>query len=186
MRKYRIVGRVRTEAALGVAILCAIAALAPMSSAEPSLASAQSQRSQLTVGGPRARSGVHPLRGGFSPDPFQVASRAGGPIHVADLRLGAGCRGYVDAQPDVIVRFSGSAPLLRFFARSGADVTLVVADPSGRFLCNDDVTPGRHTNPMVDVYAPRPGQYDVWIGARTAGESADATLFVTSSREQRP
>ncbi|AKF10172.1 hypothetical protein DB32_007321 [Sandaracinus amylolyticus] len=129
---------------------------------------------------------MHPLRAQFTPDPFSVAAHPGGPIHVADLRLGAGCRGYVAAEPDAIVRFSGSAPLLRFFVRATTDVTLVIADPGGRFLCNDDAVPGRTTNAVVDVFAPRPGQYDVWIGAHAAGTTIDATLFVTSSRDQRP
>jgi hypothetical protein len=141
---------------------------------------------RVIAGGGRARSGVHPLRAGFTPDPFQLRTRAGGPIHAAALQLGPGCRGYVSAEPDVIVRFSGASTFLRLFVRATSDVTLVVNDPNGRFLCNDDVLPGRDTNPMVDVYQPRPGQYDVWIGAHGPGEEVDATLFVTELRTQRP
>lgn len=179
VRRYRNVRRNLFGLA---ALVCALGSVLP--GASPAVHAQAQQR--LTTGGSSARSGVHPLAGGFQPDPFQVATRAGGPIHVAPLRIGAGCRGYVNGQPDVIVRFSGQAPLLRFFARAATDVTLVVADPSGRYLCNDDVVPGRNTNPMVDVYAPRPGQYDVWIGTPGAGQSAEATLFVTSARDQRP
>lgn len=175
--------RIRSGLMASAALACALAAVL---GAGPARSASAQDAPQLTRGGSRARSGVHPLSGGFRPDPFQTAARAGGSIHVPDLRLGAGCRGYVGAQPDVIVRFSGSAPLLRFFVRATSDVTLVVGDPGGRYLCNDDVVPGRTTNPMVDVYAPRPGQYDVWIGTPAAGQSADATLFVTSSRDQRP
>ena len=80
----------------------------------------------------------------------------------------------------------GAQPFLRFFARSSADVTLIVGTPAGRYLCNDDVLPGRNTHPMVDVYAPRPGQYDVWIGTQEADHETDATLFVTTLRDQRP
>ncbi|UJR86405.1 Hypothetical protein I5071_85000 [Sandaracinus amylolyticus] len=169
------------SAALTCALVVATCVQGPTSDAH-----AQAPTTRLTVGGGRARSGVHPLRAAFTPDPFSTATRPGGAIHVADLRLGAGCRGYVAAEPDAIVRFSGSAPLLRFFVRAATDVTLVIADPSGRFLCNDDAIPGRTTNAMVDVFAPRPGQYDVWIGAHAPSTQVDATLFVTGSRDQRP
>lgn len=172
MRKYSLVGRRLTGVALTLAVLCGTAA-----------AYAQAR---LTVGGPGAQSGVHPLRASFTPDPFEVAARAGGALHVNSMRLGAGCRGYTDAQPDVIIRFSGAADFLRFFARSDADVTLLISDPNGRFLCNDDVLPGRNTNPMVDLYQPRAGQYDVWLGTSEAGQSAPATLYVTALRAQRP
>lgn len=161
--------------ALALAVLCGAAA-----------GYAQTPPPRLATGGTSARSGVHPLRAGFAPDPFELAVRPGGSLHVAPMRLGAGCRGYVAAQPDVIVRFSGALPLLRFFARSATDLTLVVGDPSGRFLCNDDAIPGRNTSPMVDVHSPRPGQYDVWIGTHAAGEEVAATLYVTGQRTQRP
>jgi hypothetical protein len=146
-------------------------------------ASAAAQRSPLIAGGSDAGAGVHALRAGFSPDPFSISvPQPGGPVRVTDLRLGAGCRGFVSARPDAIVRFSGAAPFLRFNARASADLTLVVRDPSGRFLCNDDAMPGSDTNPVVDLYQPRAGQYDVWIGAPSATEHPSATLLVT----QRP
>lgn len=140
----------------------------------------------LVLAGARATSGVHSVRAGAMPDPFSVPVRPAGTLRAQDMRLGPGCRGFVAAQPDVIVRFSGAAAFLRFFARSSDDVTLLVHDPSGRLRCNDDMVPGRNTNPMVDVYQPRPGQYDVWVGTRDAEARPSVTLFVTQNRDQQP
>lgn len=139
---------------------------------------------RLVVGGSSARAGVHSLAATFAPDPFQLAMRVRGALHVADMRIGAGCRGYVSEQPDAILRLSGAAPFLRLFVRSDGDATLVVREPGGRFLCNDDASPGRNRNPMVDVYTPRPGQYDVWIGTHAADQELAATLFVTRGRTE--
>lgn len=183
MRKYHPVSRRLPGLGSGLAVLCAAAAALSAS------AFAQSAPSQLTVGGSAARSGVHALAPGFTPDPFEIAVRPHGTLHVADLRLGAGCRGYVGAQPDAILRLSGASPFLRLFVRAsgaGSDLTLVVRDPGGRFLCNDDAIPGRNTSPMVDLYQPRPGQYDVWIGTHVTGHQAAGTLYATTLRAQRP
>lgn len=140
----------------------------------------------LVLAGSSAIAGIHPLRAGGTPDPFSIAVRPVGALRAQDLRLGPGCRGFVTAQPDLIVRFSGATGLLRFFARSTEDVTLLVHDPSGRLRCNDDVLPGRSTNPMVDVYQPRPGQYDVWVGTRAPDARPSVTVFVTQSRDLQP
>lgn len=144
------------------------------------------QAARLVLAGSSATSGIHPLRAGGTPDPFSIPVRPAGSLRAEDLRLGPGCRGFIAAQPDAIVRFTGAAPFLRFFARSGDDVTLLVHDPNGRLRCNDDVLPGRNTNPMVDVYQPRAGQYDVWVGTRTPDARPTVTLFVTQSRDQQP
>ena len=149
-------------------------------------AAAGAQRHRLTVGGRDARSGVHTLRATFTPDPFEITARGGGSLHAAEMGLGAGCRGYVDARPDVVLRFAGAATFLRMFARSSSDVTLIVGQPGGHFLCNDDAVPGRNTNPVIDVYQPRAGQYDVWIGGHSRGEEVAATLFVTAVRTLEP
>lgn len=143
-------------------------------------------QSTLAVSGEEARDGVHTLSAGFAPDPFQLPLRTRGALHVGPMRIGAGCRGYTDARPNVIIRFSGATSFLRFFARSQTDVTLIVHEPGGRFFCNDDAVPGRNHQPQVDLYQPRPGQYDVWIGTHTPSEETRATLFVTSLRTEGP
>jgi hypothetical protein len=177
---YLPVRRAGAGRAGAAAVACAAAIAASATVA------AQQRTPELVVGGARAASGVHALAAGFSPDPFEVAVHPQGTLHVPPMQLGPGCRGWVSAEPDAIVRLSGAIAFVRLFARSRSNVTLVVRDPSGRWYCNDDVMPGRDTNPMVDVYQPRPGQYDVWVGGPANGERADGTLHVTSQRTQRP
>ena len=143
------------------------------------------QDSGLVSTSPTPRTGRHTLAAGFTPTPFSVAVQAGGPVVVERLSLGPGCRGLVARQPDYVIDFTGRTTQLRFFVRSAVDLTLVVQDPSGRFRCNDDVTPGTELQPMVDVFAATAGQYAVWIGTKTVGPAA-AQLFVTEDRTVRP
>lgn len=175
-------GLVRRAIGIGVVAMALLAgvvlpATSPRTHAQPR---------PLVLGGGHASAGVHSLRAGFTPDPFSISVRPVGSLRAQDMRLGPGCRGFVAAQPDVIVRFSGAASFLRFFARSSEDVTMIVNDPTGRFLCNDDVSPGRDTDPMVDVYQPRGGQYDVWIGTHAPEARPSVTFFVTEVRTQQP
>jgi hypothetical protein len=140
----------------------------------------------LVTGGSHARTGTHVLAAGFTPDPLRIAVTTSGTIAADTLHLGAGCRGFVDREPDVILTWSGRATMLRLFARATTDVTLLVNDSAGHWRCNDDAVPGSNTNPVVDLYGPAPGQLDVWIGARASGERVTAQLFVTTDRSQMP
>jgi hypothetical protein len=151
-----------------------------------SLATVAFAQTTLIVSGANARAGIHSLTASLTPDPFQLPLRTQGALHVGPMRIGAGCRGYTATEPNAIIRFSGAGSFLRFFARSESNVTLIVHDPSGRFFCNDDAVPGRNHQPMVDLYQPRPGQYDVWIGTHTPNQEIAATLFVTTQRTERP
>jgi hypothetical protein len=169
-----------------LALASSLLALLALAGSSPiGIAAAQGR---LVVGGNDAGAGIHALAAGFTPDPFSIAVRALGVLHAPDLRLGPGCRGYLSGRPDLILRWSGAASFLRIFARAaaGTDVTLVVNDPTGRFYCNDDVVPGRDTNPMVDIYQPRAGQYDIWVGAHAPNVQVEASVFVSELRTQRP
>jgi hypothetical protein len=143
------------------------------------------QEGGLVLTSPTPRAGRRALAAGFTPTPFSVAIQAGGRVSVESLRLGPGCRGFVDRQPDFVVDWTGRTTQLRFFVRSTANVTLVVQDPAGRFRCNDDATPGTNLQPMVDVFAAPAGQYAIWVGARTP-ETVATQLFVTEDRTVQP
>ena len=115
------------------------------------------------------------LSGGFVPDPHRVQVRAGGPMSAGSL--GPGCAGYITPdQPDVRLNFNaGSLPLYRY-VQSNADTTLVVNLPNGAWLCNDDFI---GLNPGVAVQPAMSGQYDIWVGTYSPGNTPSATLLIS-------
>jgi serine protease Do len=138
----------------------------------------------LITGGARANFGVFGLRGGFMPDPAMYPVLSGGSIPAASLGLAPNCRGYVTAQPDVIVHYSGPARWVRFFFRGAGDTTLVINDGAGRWWCDDDS--GGSLNPMIDMPNPAGGQYDIWVGSYRAGENIQGQLGITEIPSMRP
>lgn len=141
-------------------------------------------QSGLRIGGGSANFGVHALVGGFLPDPATFPVTSGGTLDASTLGLAPGCRGWVTAQPDVIVRYANASSFLRFFVRAAGDTTLVINDARGHWWCSDD--DGGYPNPMIDLSSPPSGQYDVWIGSYRSGEAVPAQLFVTELPSQRP
>ena len=164
---------------IGIGLVIACAALAAM------LAPASDGSAQvLRIGGASANFGLHSLIGGFLPDPAQYNVVSGGNIDASGLGLAPNCRGYVTAQPDVIVRYENPASFLRFFVRAPGDTTLVINDGAGHWWCSDDE--GGSLNPMIDMTRPARGQYDVWIGSYRSGETIRGTLYVTELSGNRP
>ncbi len=91
--------------------------------------------------------------------------------------LGAGCVGSVDAAPHVRIQYeAGSVFPLNIFAISEEeDLTLIVNDPDGSWLCSDDYS---DEHPAVLIEVPESGQYDIWVGVYGGGAAA-ATLYVS-------
>ena len=135
----------------------------------------------LTTDGDSANFGVHALRAGFTPDPKEVTVTSGGSLDAGSMSLGSGCRGHVTAQPDAIVRWSGTSSNLRIGFRAntaGEDTTIIVRDPRGRYHCHDDVS-SDNRNPIVDIASPRAGRYRVWVGSYSSGENVSGKLLIT-------
>jgi len=140
---------------------------------------------QLVVGGPTANFARLAMAAGFQPDPAEVRVTSGGQIN-AEASVAAGCPGWVSEQPDVIVDFTEMYGFLRFAFRAddpSHDTTLIINDPQGRWICNDD---GVALNPMVDLGDAAPGQYDVWVGSFEAGAYVPGTLLVTELANVTP
>lgn len=122
------------------------------------------------------------LQAGFLPDPATVEVVSGGNVDVAAY-LGGDCVGYAAPAPDVRLNWSGASQQLRIFfeaAIAGGDTTLIVNDPSGRWYCSDDDSSSTR-NPMVVLFQPLPGQYDIWVGSYYAGENIPGTLYITET-----
>lgn len=104
---------------------------------------------------------------------------AGGVVSAFDIP-GGECRGYIAEAPDLALNFTNIAGLLplTFAVDSQADTTLVIMDPAGNFLCNDD-TDG--ANPLVEVLAPQAGRYLVWVGTYSQDPTYPAANLTIST-----
>ena len=129
--------------------------------------------------------GTLALAAGFEPDPREVAVVAGGQTALVPALTDAACVGFVNgAAPTVALAYAGDgrAPF-RLVARAEADAVLAVRTPSGAWLCDDDGDEG--TDPGVNVEAPEPGRYAVWVGTYAARAAttppAPARLLVTET-----
>lgn len=64
---------------------------------------------------------------------------------------------------------------LRFFAVSRADTILVIRQPDGTWICNDNY---EVQHPLIDIEQPRTGTYSVWIANKEHSQFG-ADLYVT-------
>ena len=138
----------------------------------------------LQIGGRRANFGKRTLRPGFVPDPVNINIVSGGNINASGLGLGAGCVGYVTAQPDFILTLRGTSSNLRFYVTAGSDTTLLVNTAGGSWQCNDDSYGGN--NPTVNIANATAGQYDVWVGSYQSGVQARGQLHITELDSNHP
>jgi hypothetical protein len=115
------------------------------------------------------------LSAGFQPDPVTVNVTAGGPV--AGASADASCSGLMTSAPTYRLQYTNAsnASLLRVYAESVDDLTLVINAPDGNWHCNDDTF---GLNPAVDFQNPLTGQYDIWVGT-FGGSSTQATLGIT-------
>lgn len=121
--------------------------------------------------------GTIDLSGGFSPDPFTQWVAAGGADAVPDL--GPGCRGYVNATaPDLDLDFEAGSLPLNIYVRSDTDVTLIVNQPDGSWICSDDAD---GSNPHIRLERPQSGTYNIWIGtyAPSSAPLPESTLYIS-------
>lgn len=116
------------------------------------------------------------LRAGFTPDPYAVSVTAGGSVNGGALP--GACTGMIANAPDFEVSYSaGSLPLV-FRTLSGADTTLIINGPDGRWYCDDDSY--GDGDAMVRFNQPQSGTYDIWVGV-FGGDTARATLQITET-----
>jgi len=105
------------------------------------------------------------LAAGFTPDPFEVAVEAGGPIDLATVPdlAAIGCVGHVAAAPTYVIDYTpGEGVPLIIRALSGADLVLLISVPDGSWRCNDDSP--INENPLIQWSEPPAGRYVVWVG----------------------
>lgn len=101
--------------------------------------------------------------------PNMVEGRAGGLTDASSL--GEGCIGSISSDPDHALTLTAAIPNLRIFATASEDITLVIQQPDGSYICNDD-TEG--LNPLVTAPSFAAGEYKVWVGSYSTEEGGAA------------
>ncbi|MEM6956750.1 MAG: hypothetical protein AAF645_13735, partial [Myxococcota bacterium] len=122
------------------------------------------------------------LSTGFSPDPQTMTGTAGGFRDVSEIGAPADCVGQVSVGPNAVLNLTADFPSLTIMANSADDTTLVVQQPDGSFLCNDDF---EGYNPAVQG-AFSAGEYKVWVGTFSEDAHPRFTLGVTANAELQP
>ena len=120
------------------------------------------------------------LSAGFTPDPHTVTISAGGSVDVSSAQYGNECNGYASSAPDYQLNWSGDTASLQLYfvaANITDDATLIVNNPDGTWLCNDDSETS--LNPGVTISNPGAGRYDIWVGSYAQGEFISGDLNIT-------
>jgi hypothetical protein len=98
------------------------------------------------------------------------------PSQIPASSFDAFCPGFITPdQPTVIVTIEDMMPELTFYAASGADGIMLIRQPDGTFLCNDDF---QGLNPGIMLENAAPGDYAVWVGTY-GGQGGTGTFGVT-------
>ena len=123
------------------------------------------------------------LDAGFDDDPYMLYVLPGGSSDVRALGIEA-CVGFVDERPDAAVNYTSGRYELNFGVASmnELDTTLVINEPNGNWVCNDDFGESTETNPGISFSMPDDGRYDIWVGVYDSDDLSEqnrATLFVT-------
>ena len=158
-------------APIAFAVFCALAL--------PALAQQESPARQATpdVAAQPAYGTVN-LRADFSPDPHETRVETIGFRPVEGL--GTDCSGEIDyARPDVNLNYQAGSFPLYISVVAQADTTLIINDPSGRWLCNDDM---EGWNPGIFIQRPASGTYNIWIGTVSARDLAQPATLRISER----
>ena len=89
-----------------------------------------------------------------------------------------GCSGELDpSRPDLLVSVAAPAPLWLSARSDVADTTLLVKQPDGSVICNDDYL---GTSAAIEIIPASPGVYAVWVGS-FGGSGGSASLIVSQS-----
>lgn len=103
---------------------------------------------------------------------------AGGSVN--SRYIGNGCLGYASSRPDVRLQLTESQAnlFINFLAdTSGDDTALLVNNPAGEWLCNDDED---GLNPGIAITEATAGQYDIWVASYSEGEFISGDLRLSN------
>jgi hypothetical protein len=116
------------------------------------------------------------LSAGFEPTPFWAGIKGGGTVSLRDC--GFEWEGAVDPRPDLRLHWDGEAPRLAIYVEAEEDLILLVRDPEGHWLYDDN---GWGRNPLIVITGPTPGDYVIFIGSRNMAEHIPVRLLISET-----
>ena len=117
----------------------------------------------------------------FISQPFNIEGISGGRFTATEItkteNTATGyCDGFVDRQPNHILKLNSFFNFLKIEVQSPADTTILIKGPGG-IWCNDDSdTP----NPIIEGQW-QPGIYQVWIGSYQANSNDNYRIRITGT-----
>lgn len=114
-------------------------------------------------------------------NPLTVKGMSGGTITAKEItnieNTATGyCDGFVDRQPNHILKLNSFFDSLKVEVASQADTTIIIQGPGGVW-CNDD---SDSANPIIEGQW-QPGIYRVWIGSYRANSSNNYQIKITGN-----
>jgi hypothetical protein len=125
------------------------------------------------------------LTSGFLPDPHLIPINARHERDVAPDNLGIDCVGFVGDAPNLELTWPDASEQLRIFFIGNTDTTLIVQQPDGTYVCNDDVT-FLMLDPSVSIPTPAAGVYRIWVGSYVQGDAIHGYLGLTEIANTQP
>lgn len=122
--------------------------------------------------------GEHDLGSMLSTDPTVFNVSAGGELYANNADTGdAWCTGYISEAATLEITYDGDGPL-HIYTESDSDLTLVVNDANGGWVCDGDG--GRSVNPYIMFSPDAAGTYDIWVGTYGGG-TVDAEVHISET-----
>lgn len=118
---------------------------------------------------------------GFTPDPL-VRTGTTGEAAIDAREVDERCRGWVSAQPDVVITAERPFAELAVMAAASEDITLLVIDPEGEARCGDDED---GTHPVVRGLF-EVGTHRVWLGTASPSSRARFVLALSELDDTLP
>jgi hypothetical protein len=114
------------------------------------------------------------LSGGFTPDPSVIAVSAGGNLSASNAS--SSCNGYVSNAPSYSLNFEPGSLGLGIYINAEFDTTILINDPSGDWLCNDDY-PELNLDGGWYFDNPESGRYDIWVGTYSESDAGRTAML---------
>ena len=110
--------------------------------------------------------------------PFTTTLVAGGELEAFNVELdNPHCTGFISGAPAFAFVWDGTGDEVTLLFEAAADTTLLVRDPAGNYLCNDDSRGATNLNPAQSL-TPTAGRYLVWVGSFAPNTATEGVLTI--------